>query len=297
VIAACGASTPALGVEPTPATGLVLLSIKDGSVKGSATIGSDPVAVIVSADGAVAYVADSAPGDVYAVEVSALSVRWRAHVGGAPFGLLLAGGRLYASLFDDAAVAELDPATGAELARHTVPPGPAVLALDAMGQVVVAGRQGSITHLDGSSQPAGRGFGLAVVGGETWTADYDRAEIVRTRDDHAVGLPMLLHPFWLAPGAGNTLLIAAEGSDEDADAGGIFRFDPASEKFTTLARPRDPDQVLEAADAVFIAAHGDQDVLAIRAGHTDTWATGVAAVALAADPPRDLLVVVVNAHE
>ena len=48
-----------------------------------------------------------------------------------------------------------------------------------------------------------------------------------------------------------------------------------SEKFTTLARPRDPDQVVEFGTKVFVAAHGDKEVLAIDAEKTNTWAPGV----------------------
>jgi outer membrane protein assembly factor BamB len=87
----------------------VLLSIKDGATRGSASIGKDPVAVIASDDGRTAYLADSAPGDVYAVSLPNLRVTWKEHVGGAPFGLLLHGGRLFVSLFDGAAVLVLDP--------------------------------------------------------------------------------------------------------------------------------------------------------------------------------------------
>ncbi|HKV88724.1 MAG TPA: YncE family protein, partial [Candidatus Dormibacteraeota bacterium] len=73
-----------------PATGLVLVDLKGGAQVASLSVGTDPVAVTVSADGAFAYVADSSPGDVYAVNLAHRAVSWRSHVGGAPFGLLLA---------------------------------------------------------------------------------------------------------------------------------------------------------------------------------------------------------------
>jgi hypothetical protein len=150
-IAACGGSTPAskLGY---PESGLVLLSIKDGAPRGSASIGKDPVGVIVSDDGRMAYVADSAPGDVYAVNLPNLQVTWKQHVGGAPFGLLLHGGRLFVSLFSGAAVLELDPRTGVMMGTHQVPQGPAAMTVDASGRVVVAGTRGG-----GGARGGGRG--------------------------------------------------------------------------------------------------------------------------------------------
>ena len=280
-----------------PATGIVLLSLKDGSQRSSATIGSDPVAVIVSADGRTAFLADSSPGDVYAVGLPELRIRWRQHVGDAPFGLLLGAGRLYVSRFNTSAVVALDPSTGAQRARYTVPPGPAVMTMDGMGRVVVAGTRGNVAYLDGTSIPAGHGFGVAVAGGQIWTADYERAELVRAGDDHIVGMPLPLFPFWLSAGPRGTLLIAAEGGTEDTDAGGVFRFDPSNEAFTTLARPRDPDQVLQSNDTVFVAAHGDRDVLAINGTNTAVWAPGIGTVGLAPDPSLDVLVLAVNAHE
>jgi hypothetical protein len=300
--AACGGSTaPAASASAAtsgaPETGLVLVSLADGGPRTAATIGSDTVAVIVSADGRTAYLADSAPGDVYAVSLPALKVEWMQHVGDAPFGLLLSQGHLLVSLFNTDAVVELDPADGKTLARHKVPQGPAVMALDGMGDPVIAGTRGNVARLDGSSVPAGHGFGIAVVGGQIWTADYERAELVRAGDGHVVGMPLPLFPFWLAPAAGGKLLIAAEGGHEDTDQGGAFQFDPATETFTTLARPRDPDQILQSGSTIFVAAHGDREVLALQGGHADVWARGVAAVAVAADPTLGLLVIAVNAHE
>jgi DNA-binding beta-propeller fold protein YncE len=293
---ACGAA-PARVIPAYPETGLVLLSLKDGTPRASAPVGSDVVAVIVSDDGKTAYLADSAPGDVYSVTLPGLKVAWKHHVGGAPFGLLLHSGRLFVSLFSGALVVELDPGNGAQLATHTVHDGPAVLAVAADDRVVVAGTRGLVDYLDGTSTPAGNGFAVAVVGGTIWTADYERAELVPVGGDHRVGLPLPLFPFWLAPGVGDSLLIAAEGGTEDTDPGGVFSFDTMTGAFSTLATPKDPDQVLQSGSTIFVAAHGDRDVLAIQAGRASTWAGGAAAVALAADSALGDLVVAVNAHE
>ncbi|HXN78103.1 MAG TPA: hypothetical protein VN965_04935 [Candidatus Dormibacteraeota bacterium] len=275
----------------------MLLSLKDGTSRGSTSIGSDVVAVIVSDDGRTAYLADSAPGDVYSVTLPELKVAWKHHVGGAPFGLLLHGGRLFVSLFSGALVVELDPGSGAQLATHTVPDGPGMLATGPDGRVMVAGTRGQVNYLDGTSTPAGNGFAVAVVSGQVWTADYERAELVPAGDDHRVGLPLPVFPFWLAPGAGDTLLVAAEGGTEDTDPGGVFSFDTMAGSFTLLATPRDPDQVLQSGSTIFVAAHGDRDVLAIHGGQAAAWARGASAVALAADPALGYLVVAVNAHE
>jgi hypothetical protein len=294
---ACGGGAPATSKHGYPESGLVVLSLTDGSAKGSASIGSDPVAVIVSGDGKTAYIADSAPGDVYAVRLPALQVAWKQHVGGAPFCLLLHGGRLFVSLFAGASVVELDPSSGAKVATDPVPPGPAVMTTDGAGHVVVAGTRGQLNIIGGGQLAAGNGFGVAWAGGQLWSADYERAELVPAGDEHRVGLPLPVFPFWLAPGAGDALLIAAEGGTEDTDPGGVFSFDTMSGAFTTLATPKDPDQVLQSGSTIFVAAHGDRDVLAIRGGRSTAWARGAAAVALAPDPSLDFLVVAVNAHE
>jgi outer membrane protein assembly factor BamB len=275
----------------------VLLSLNDGAHRSSATVGTDVVAVIVSDDGKTAYLADSAPGDVYAVRIPDLRVSWKQHVGGAPFGLLLHGGRLFVSLFDTTSVVELDPSSGQKLATDTVPQGSAVMTTDDAGHVVVAGTRGQLSIIGGAQLAAGNGFGVAWAGGQLWSADYERAELVPAGDRHRVGLPLPVFPFWLAAGAGDSLLIAAEGGTEDTDPGGVFSFDTMTGAFSTLATPKDPDQVLQSGSTIFVAAHGDRDVLAIQGGRTMAWARGAAAVALAADPALGYLVVAVNAHE
>ena len=291
----CAGASPSANHETG---GLVLLSLDGGTRKAQATIGSDPVAVVVSGDGRTAYVADSSPGDVYAVKLPDLHISWRAHTGGEPFGLLLHDSRLFVSLFSGAAVLELDPGTGKKLASHPVKAGPGMVSLDASGRVIVAGTRGEIDYLDGTSVRAGHGYAVALSGAEMWTADYERAELVRAGDLHVVGLPMPLFPFWLSPGGHGAILVAAEGPSEDEDLGGVFVFDPATEKFETLALLRDPDQVLVSGDTRFVAAHGDQEVVAIAAdGTVKKLASGLPAVALAADPAMNLLVVVTNDHE
>jgi sugar lactone lactonase YvrE len=291
------ASTPAAQTRSYPETGLVVLSLTDGTYRASTSVGTDPVAVTVSGDGTIAYVADSSPGDVYAVRLSDLAIAWKRHVGGAPFGLLLHAGRLFVSLFSGAAVVELDPATGSKLAVHAVPIGPGAMTIDFQGQVAVAGTGGTVDHLDGTTSPAGKGYGIALVGNTLWSADYQGAALVQVGVGRRIRLPLPVSPFWLATGSNDTLLIAAEGPSEDSDPGGVFSYDAVGRSFMTLARPRDPDQVIHYGDTVLVAAHGDLDVLAIKNGHTSAWAPGAAAVAIAADIPLGLLIVAVNAHE
>jgi hypothetical protein len=168
---------------------------------------------------------------------------------------------------------------------------------DGAGHVVVAGTRGQLNVIDGGQLAAGNGFGVAYAGGQLWSADYERAELVPAGDDHRVGLPLPLFPFWLAPGAGDALLIAAEGGSEDTDPGGVFSFDTMTGAFNILATPKDPDQVLQSGSTIFVAAHGDRDVLAIKNGSSSAWAPGAAAVAIAPDPSLNVLVVVVNGHE
>ena len=260
----------------------MLLSLRDGSVHGAATVGTDPVAVIVSADGGMAYVADSAPGDVYAVRLPNLTIKWKAHVGGAPFAMVVHRERLYVTLYDASSIAELDPSDGKLLATDPAPAHPAAITFDASGQLVVA---------------AGSAFGIALVGSKVWTADYRRSVIMPAAGGAEVPLPLPVHPFWLAPGSNGTLLIAAEGESEDSDSGAVFSYDVVSGKFATIGRPRDPDQVEQSGDGVFVAAHGDRTVLAIRGRFTQQWAGGASVVAIAPDPTLGLLVAAVNSHE
>jgi outer membrane protein assembly factor BamB len=293
-VAACGGSSG----PGVPVSGLLLLDLRNGTPVASLSVGSDVVAVTLSADGSVAYVADSSPGAVYAVKLSTRRILWRAQVGGAPFGLVIAGGRLAVSLYTASLVDELDPASGKVLASHRVGQGPAALAVDAQGRVLVAGTRGEVDHIDGTPPvPAGHGFGIAVVGADVWTADYERAELWRAGDLKIAGMPEPLFPFWLSATPGGKLLVAAEGDPEDTSPGGVFEFDPVSGSFVTLAHPRDPDLVTESGGTVFVAAHGDREVLAISGGSTKRWASGAAAVALAPDPAMNLLVVAVNANE
>jgi DNA-binding beta-propeller fold protein YncE len=252
--------------------------------------------VTVSADGAVAYVADSAPGDVYAVRVPGLTVVWKQHVGGAPFGLLLQSGSLFVSLFDAGSVVELDPATGAKIRSVSVTPRPAAMSVDAEGRLIVASTGGRVDRLNGTSLAGGAGFGIAAVGDQIWTADYKSAELVRS-DGRRVGLPLHVFPFWLSAGSANDLLIAAEGNSEDSDPGGVFDLNSATLQFTTLATPRDPDQVLKYGSRVFVPAHGDEHVLVIDGSTTTAWAQGISPVGIAIDPMHNLLVVVTNSHE
>ena len=272
------------------------MSLVDGLKRASASVGTDPVAVIVSADGSVAYVADSEPGDVYGVQLPDLKVAWKQHVGGAPFGLLLHSGSLFVSLYDGGAVVELNPATGAKVRSVSVTPRPAAISLDANGRVIVAGTSGRVEYLDGTSLPGGPGFGIAAVADQIWTADYERAELVRS-DGRRVGLPLPVFPFWLSAGSPGHLLITAEGPREDSNPGGLFDLNTATLQFTTLATPRDPDQVVMSGSRLFVAAHGDENVLVIDGSTTTAWAQGIAPVGLAADPVLNLLVVVTNSHE
>jgi hypothetical protein len=254
------------------------------------------VAVTVSADGAFAYLADSAPGDVYAVALPDLKVAWKQHLGGAPFGLLLQSSSLFVSLYDGGAVVELNAATGAKVRSVSMAPRPAAMSVDAQGRLIVAGTGGRVEYLDGTSLPGGPGFGIAAVGDQIWTADYERAELVRT-DGRRVGLPLPVFAFWLSAGSSSHLLIAAEGAREDSDPGGVFDLNTEALQFTTLATPRDPDQVVMFGSRVFIAAHGDEQVLVVDHGTSTGWAQGIAPVGLAPDPKHNLLVVVTNSHE
>lgn len=281
-----------------PAGGLVLLTPTGGFIR-SATIGSDPVAVTLSDDGKLAYVADSSPGDVYAVRLPGLAVVWERHLGGAPFGLLVHGGHLYVSLYSGDAVVQLDPTTGAVIANVPIHHHGAGMAVDATGTVVVASDEGRLIAADGGSSRAGdRAFSAALVAGSIWTADYPTGYVSRAADAASRRrLPDPLHPFWVAPGAGGTLLVSAEGQNEDSDRGAVYAYDVARDSFTLLDRPIDPDQAVQWGPATVIAAHGSRSVDVVDSGRLSTWARGAAAVALAPDSALNLLVVVVNAHE
>jgi outer membrane protein assembly factor BamB len=254
------------------------------------------VAVTVSADGALAYVADSGPGDVYAVRLPDLKIAWKQHVGGAPFGLLVQSGSLFVSLYDGGAVVELNAATGAKVRSVSIAPQPAAMSVDSRGRLIVASTGGRVEYLDGTGLPGGAGFGIAAVAEQIWTADYKGGELVRT-GGRRVGLPQPVHPFWLSAGNAGHLLIAAEGEREDDDPGGVFDLNVATLQLTTLATPRDPDQVIMAGSRIFVPAHGDEQVLAIDGTVTTTWAQGIAPVGLAVDATHNLLVVVTNSHE
>ena len=208
-------------------------------------------------------------------------MEWKQHTGGAPFGLLLHDGRVYVTLYDAAELLQLDARNGAVIEREPTPLHPAAIAVDSTGLVEVA---------------AGAAFGIALAGETLWTADYARSLLMPGGLGITVQLPDPVHPFWLAPGPGSTLLIAAEGNSEDSDPGAVLSYDPVSGAFKTLATPRDPDQVVQSGSTVLVAAHGEKSVLAIGQ-RTAAWATGAAAVALAPDSPLNLLVVAVNSHE
>ena len=77
----------------------------------------------------------------------------------------------------------------------------------------------------------------------------------------------------------------------------MFDLNTTTLQFTTLATPRDPDQVITSGSRIFVPAHGDKNVLVIDGGAIATWAQGIAPVALAVDPKQNRLVVVTNSHE
>jgi hypothetical protein len=196
--------------------------------------------------------------------------------------MVLHAGRLYITLYDAGSIVELEPATGRLIATDPAPSHPAAITVNAQGEVVVA---------------AGTAFGIALVGSALWTADYRRSVITPAAGGKEVPLPLPVHPFWLAPGSSDELLIAAEGESEDTDPGAVFSYHLGDGTFSTLGRPRDPDQVLESGGAVFVAAHGDREVIVFNGLTTQRWANGAAAVAVAPDTAQGLLVVAVNSHE
>lgn len=277
--------------------GLVLLS-PTGKFIRSAPVGSDVVAVTVSNDGSVAYVADSAPGDVYAVRLPSLKVAWKSYVSGAPFGLLQHGKELYVSLYSGDAVVELDAATGNVVARHKVGHHGAGMALDSIGHVMVASDDGYLTQLGEPPEPGDRAFSVAFVDGALWTADYPLGWISEAGSETTRRkLPDALHPFWVAPGAQAHVLISAEGQREDDDAGAVYAYDVATDTFSVLDRPIDPDQAVQWGPATVIAAHGSRRVDVVDGKQVSEWAKGAAAVAVAPDSSLNLLVVAVDSHE
>jgi hypothetical protein len=144
---------------------------------------------------------------------------------------------------------------------------------------------------------SGDQFGITLSGGTLWTADYKNSLVIPIGGAAPAHLRLPVHPFWLAPGVGGTLLTAAEGDAEDTDPGAVFSYDGVKGTFTTLARPRDPDQELASGHTILVASHGDREVLAIDGGAVQHWSRGASVVAIAAEPNLGLLLAVVNSHE
>ncbi|HEX6349523.1 MAG TPA: hypothetical protein VF160_09055 [Candidatus Dormibacteraeota bacterium] len=289
-VAAC---TPASAPFSPPAAGVLLLGLADGSQRGQLTQGDDPVAVEVSADGATAFVSDNRGGRVLALALPSLRTVWTSEVGGRPGPLLASLDALYVSLYDAGQVVELALADGAVLARHPAGRQPGQLALTPGGSVLVHGAEG-VRDLEGGAHGGGAGFAL----GGGWSGDYDSGTLLDLETGTKLGSPPHLHPFWLTAGPGSTAYAAAEGDDEDRDAGAVLEV--RSNGVRTLARAKDPDQVAYVSGRVFAAAHADHAVLVLDAAGRAApqhWAVGSAPVALAADPRLGLLIVVVNAAE
>jgi DNA-binding beta-propeller fold protein YncE len=261
--------TPAVAAPRTaapPEQGVMLLSLRTGATVAQVSVGEDPLALALAPDGGTAYVADNDLGDVFALGLPALRTAWRTHVGGRPSALLVHGANLFVSQYDSAQVAKLDSASGRLLEEMPVAPHP-----------------GELAWTDHLLTSGGRGFGLAVVGGEVWTP--------------ARLPPLEGRPFWLAAGRGGELLVTTEGVPEDSAFGSVVSLDTASGRASVLARPRDPDEAERLGDSVFVAAHGDREVLVLRNGRMTVWAKGAEAVALAPDAPLGLLVVLADADE
>ena len=291
-LAGCG--QPA--ASPRTATGVVLLDLGDGHEVARVAAGSDPVAVVVSADGATAYVSDNQPGLVRAIELSSRRVTWTATVGGRPGPLLLSGGRLWVSLYGTGSLASLDPGSGRLLETRPVCPSPGQL-VEWRGQVWTLCGGGAAASAAGASLPAPAGFGLAAGPGGLWAAGYDSGEVQRLDAPGRAAPPSGQHPFWLSMTGDGSLLVAAEASDEDRGSGSVSLLE-AGGAVRVLAGPRDPDQAVESAGVVYVAAHGDRRVLVLRAGSPEiAWAPGLDPVALAVDPALKLLVVVSDERE
>jgi hypothetical protein len=293
----------ACGNPPAPpasfASGLVVLDLDGGQERARLPLGRDLVAVTVDPAGGRAYAADNAAGDVYALDLPALRVRWRLHLGGRPGPLLADGERLWVSQYESARVGEIQAESGQLRSQHGVGAQPGQLAAHA-GRVFVACGDGTVWDMDGGRRAAPRGFGLAATAGGTWAADAERAEIVRIEDWRVSGLPPDLHPFWLAEGPPGQVIVAAEGPDEDRDPGGVLVLDERAGTIQRLDSPRDPDMALAYGGRVFVAAHGERSVRVLDfSGNAPVrqWGRGLAAVALAIDEPHRLLVVAANDHE
>lgn len=270
MLAACTGAAPRSDPAPKPpAEGVLLLDLHTGALVAQRSLGQDPLAVTLAPDGKTAYVADNELGDVVALRLPSLRQQWRTHVGGAPGGLLVHDAAVYVSEYDTATVAQLDRASGRQVGTQAVAPHP--------GALVWEDSAGVVTSHD-------EGFGVADAGGRLWTG-------ARIQLDGG------LKPFWLQAGRPNELLVSAEGAPEDTAPGAVMSIDTRSGAITTLATPRDPDQVLRSGGDVFVAAHGDREVLVLRDGRQLQWARGAEVVAVAADPALDLLVVVTDADE
>lgn len=290
----CGASAPeAASIR----AGIVLLSLRDGSLVGARELGDDPVAVAVTADGRTAFVSDNRGGVVRAVSLPSMRVLWETPIGGRPGPILVTFDSLLVSLYEANTVVEFG-FDGAVRSRHPVGRGPGQLAL-AGNRILVACADGRVWDLDGHWVPAGAGFGLAGGPGGTWSADYDSGALVRVEDGRRVPLPAHLHPFWLATGLDGSLLVAAEGDDEDRDPGALLAVGDGLVP-AILGRARDVDAVAVSGTRTFAAAHADQRVLVHPAAGGPLYGfgpKGLAVVALAPDPAAGLLVVAVNAGE
>jgi len=289
---ACGSQSPA-----PPKQGVLLLSLSDGSYRGRADLGQDPLAVSISPDGNEAYVVDNAQGYVYALSLPNLRVRWSSKVDARPGPIVTQGDQLWVSLYSAGQVAQLDRHTGDVVNKWAVGPGPGAIVFQ-QGQPWAASTAG-VWLVKGRKQADVHGFGLASAGGSIWAAAYDPGEVVRVSDGKTVALPSGLHPFWLSGGSSGNVLVAAEGDDEDRDLGAVLSLDPPAYEARTLIRATDPDLVLEADGKIFVASHGDRqvDVLTSSGDRVGSWARGAAAVALAVDDALGLLVVVTDERE
>jgi DNA-binding beta-propeller fold protein YncE len=292
LLGACSNEPPA-----PPKQGVLLLSLSDGSYRGRAGLGQDPLAVSISPDGNEAYLVDNSGGYVFALSLPNLRVRWSSRLDGAPTSIVTDGNNLWVSLYEAGQVVQLDRRTGDVIDKWAVGPGPGAIVFH-QGQLWTATSAG-VWQVKGRKQTDVHGFGVAAVGGTLWAGDYDKGQVVRVSDGQTVSLPAGLHPFWLSAGSGGKLLIAAEGADEDHDLGAVLSLAPPGYEPHSLLRATDPDQVLEAGGKIFVASHGDRevDVLTSAGGRVGPWGKDAAAVALAVDDALGLLVVVTDVRE